>query len=183
MARTHDSAVSHASSLRAPLIDSLKRGTRCLIGLLIISGLCACGPQLTHYVSYTGDGTFVAHPAPTAICHDGYTVDFGAVDLAKHDERMLHLDGLPAIEATIGIALNAKGADTPVASALIELTLRDEQGRIVLSRHERLSEWIRSFAADSPSQAYLYQRGTLIDVAVTPVTARSERFPLGPDDS
>ncbi|TLY51411.1 MAG: hypothetical protein E6K53_07200 [Gammaproteobacteria bacterium] len=162
--------------------------TRYLLVLCVALGLCACGTQLAHYRDYTGDGTFVAHAAPSPICQDGYTVDLGAIDLTRPNELSLRLEGLPAIEATIGIVLSVKNAqgsraDVPRTTALIQLTLRDDLGHIVLSRHERLSEWIGSVGLDSPSQVYLYQRGTQIEVALAPGTVRVERFPLGPDNS
>ena len=164
------------------------RGTRRLAVVVAALALCACGPRLGNYRGYAGDGTFVAHAAPTPVCQDGYTVDLGAIDLTEPGELTRRLQGLPTVESTIGIAISANIAqgsqqDPPKPAALIRLTLRDDHGDIVLSRHERLSEWIGSFALNSPSQVYLYQRGTQIDVPVAPGAARVERFPIGREDS
>jgi len=152
----------------------------------IALALGACGPHLAQYRDYRGDGTFVPHAAPAWICPDGYTVDLGVIDLTRTDESTHRLEGLPAVEATIGLAMVSKagaGTEPPRLDAAIALTLLDDKGAIVLSRHERLSEWTRSFALNDPAHTYLFQRGTQIDVAVTPATVRAERFPIGPDDS
>ncbi len=163
------------------------RSARVLIVLAASIELGACSPALVNYRGYIGEGTFVAHAAPAPICQDGYTVDLGAVDLTRPGELTRRLEGLPAIEATIGVAIsaasNGQSNPPPRPNALIELMLRDDKGRIVLSRHERLSEWIGSTALNSPSQTYLYQRGTQIEVPVARSTVHVERFPLGPDDS
>lgn len=147
--------------------------------------LSACAPHLVQYRGYHGDGSFKAQPASTLMCQDGYTVDLGTIDLTRQGRYVLRLEGLPALGASIGVALNAsqRGAEVPPANALIEMTLRDDKDHIILSRHERLSEWMRSFASNDPAHAFLFQRGTQIEVAVAPRTFRIERFPLGPDDS
>jgi hypothetical protein len=153
--------------------------------------LGSCDTRLVHYRDYQGDGTFTPRPAPW-ICQDGYTVDLGSVDLTVAGEVTHRLDGLPPIEATVGLALGRKKttdgasghtADLDRLSALIQVTLRDDQDRIVFSRHERLSEWTASFGRDDPDHVYLYRRGTQVEVPVAPGTVRVERFPIGQDDS
>lgn len=153
--------------------------------------LGGCGMRLMHYRDYRGDGTFTPQAAPW-ICQDGYSVDLGSVDLTVAGEVTRELEGLPPLEATIGLALETKAATRDAhggapylrhPSALIEVSLRDEQGRVVLARHERLSEWTATVGLADPDHAYLYRRGTEIDVPVAPGTVRVERFPIGRDDS
>jgi hypothetical protein len=157
-----------------------------LAGVVLLSG---CGFRLMTYKGYRGDGTFTPHPAPTWICQDGYTVDLGAIDLTVTGDATFHIEGLPSLESTVGLAVGPKtkptGAyeDPPRLSPLIEVTLRDAEDRIVLSRHERLSQWVKSFALADPRHVYLYQRGTQVDVPVGPNNVRVERFPVGQDDS
>jgi hypothetical protein len=164
----------------------MKRLVWLLAAAAVLSG---CSVPLMHYTGYRGDGTFTAHPAPTWICQDGYSVDFGAIDLTVPEEATFRIEGLPSLESTVGLAVGPKtkptGAyeDPPELSPLIEVTLRDAEGHIVLSRHERLSQWVRSFALADPSHAYLYQRGTQVDVPVGPNNVRVERFPVGQEDS
>jgi len=153
--------------------------------------LAGCGMRLTHYAGYRGSGTFTAQTAPAWICQDGYTVDLGSVDLGATGESNYELAGLPPIESTIGLAVarNAPdGEDGEVIAAhrpqaFVELTLRDANGHIVLSRRERLTQWIASRRIDDPDHAYLFQRGTEAEIAVAPGVVRVERFPIGPDDS
>jgi hypothetical protein len=148
--------------------------------------LGGCDMRMVHYRDYHGDGTFTPRPAPW-ICRDGYTVDLGSVDLTVAGEVTHRLDGLPSIEATVGLALERKTAtdgasghtaDLRQPSALIQVTLRDDEDRIVLSRHERLSEWTASVRRDDPDHSYLQ-----VEVPVAPGTVRVERFPIGQDDS
>jgi hypothetical protein len=157
------------------------------IAMLSFVALTGCNQHLTCYDGYRGDGTFTGHAAPSLVCQDGYTVDLGSVDLdsTRHIER--RLEGLPQIESTIGVAIAHKssvpGADTPHSSALVTVTLRDEKNHIVLSRQERLSQWTRQFAIDDLQHAFLYRRGSVIDVPVGPDTSHVQRFPIGEDDS
>lgn len=141
-----------------------------------------------NYRGYSGDGRFVPHAASSAICADGYTIELGAVDLAVVGEAAYRLEGLPQTEATLGVAMAlppGSPADTelPRPAVAIALTLRDETNRIVLARHEHLSEWRRKFADGAPGHANLYQVGTEIEVPVGPGAVRVERFPVGPDES
>ncbi|MEP6941216.1 MAG: hypothetical protein ABI846_15725 [Rudaea sp.] len=155
------------------------------VAVALAFGLAACSPRLAGYRGYHGDGVFVAHAAPSVICPDGYTVDLGEVDLTRVGTTRFTLDGLPTIESTIGLAVSAP-ADAATArwpAAEIQLTLRNEASAIVLSRHEALVRWTRSYALDDPAHAFLYQRGTQIEVAAAPGSVRVERFPIGPDDS
>jgi hypothetical protein len=147
---------------------------------MIVSG---CATSLKNHV-YRGDGAFTVHPAPSSLCQDGYTVDLGVVDLTTTGQVDGNLIALPAIESIIGLAIAPKApAEIPRPSALITVTLRDDNGHIVLSRHEALSQWTKEYAIDDPQHGFLYQRGTLADIPVGPNTARVERFPLGEDDS
>lgn len=159
------------------------------IGALSALLLGACGMRMTDYHDYRGDGTFTP-VAGSLLCRAGYSVDLGSIDLSAPGEVTRRLEGLPAQEATIGVLLegNGPGAARDASylrhpSARIDLTLRDEHERIVLARHERLSEWTASARPDDPQHLYLYRRGTRIDVAVAPDAVRVERFPIGRDDS
>ena len=154
--------------------------------------VAACAPRLAHYDGYHGDGTFTPHPAPNWTCRDGYTVDLGPIDLAGTGEKTQELAGLPSIEAIVGVAVERKpdAADdrgevlaTHRPAALIEITLRDARGHIVLSRRERLTQWIGSRVFDDPGHAFLFQRGTETEIPVAPGVVRVERFPIGADDS
>jgi hypothetical protein len=160
--------------------------------LVLPLALSGCGARLMNYRGYSGDGRFVPHAAPSSICADGYTIELGAVDLAAVGEAAFRLEGLPSMEATLGLAMTIPQGppgggpadlSIPRPAATVALTLRDEGGRIVLSRHERLSEWTRSFPYGTPAHAYLYQVGTEIEVPVGPGSVRVERFPVGPDES
>jgi hypothetical protein len=157
-----------------------------LAGVVLLVG---CGLRLMNYKGYRGDGTFTAQPGPAWICQDGYAVDFGVIDLTVASDATFRIEGLPSLESTVGLAVGPKtkptGAyeDPPRLSPLIEVTLRDAEDHIVLSRHERLSQWVRSFALADPWHAYLYQRGTQVDIPVGPNKVRVERFPIGQDDS
>jgi hypothetical protein len=152
---------------------------RLLASLALLAG---CAPRLMNYNGYRGDGIFTPHAAPGWVCQDGYAVDFGAIDLTVAGNATFRAEGLPSLESTVGLAVGPKRAgaheEPPRLSPLIEVTLRDAEGHIVLSRHERLSQWIRKFALADPAHVYFYQRGSEVD---TP--ARVERFPIGPDDS
>jgi len=153
--------------------------------------LGGCGMRLTQYRDYHGDGTFTPQAAAW-ICRDGYSVDLGDVDLTVAGELTRRLDGLPSMEAAVGLALAQKNAtphDGPDAGyvrhpvALIALSVRDEHGHIVLARHERLSDWTARVAPAEPDRAWLYRRGTQVDVPLAPGMLREERFPIGRDDS
>jgi hypothetical protein len=162
-----------------------------VVALALPLALCGCGPRLMNYRGYSGDGRFVPHAAPSSICADGYTIELGTVNLAATGEAAFRLEGLPQMEATLGLEMALPGGvpggfaerELPRPAATIALTLRDENGRIVLSRHERLSEWRRNFAYGASSKAYLFQVGTEVEVSVGPGTVRVERFPVGPDES
>ena len=149
--------------------------------------LTGCNERLTRYDGYRGDGTFTGKAAASALCQDGYAVDLGTVDLTSADHIVRHLDGLPPIESTIGLAItrqsNAPNDDMPRTSALVTVTLRDEKNHIVLSRQERLSQWTRQHALDDPYHVFLYRPGSLIDVPVGPDVSHVQRFPIGEDDS
>jgi hypothetical protein len=157
-----------------------------LATVVLLSG---CGIRLMSYKGYSGDGMFVPHPAPAWICQDGYTVDFGTIDLTVAGDATFRIEGLPSLESTVGLAVGPKtkptGAyeDPPRLSPLIEVTLRDAEDHIVLSRHERLSQWTRRFALGDPAHVYFYQRGAQVEVPLGPNTVRVERFPIGQDDS
>jgi hypothetical protein len=154
--------------------------------------IAGCGMRLMHYDGYRGDGTFTPIAAPSALCRDGYTIDLGAVDLGATGETMRALVGLPSTEAVIGLAVERRqgatdlqtevfGAQRP--ASLVEVTLRDAAGHIVLSRRERLTQWIGSRALGDPGRVFLYQRGTQTEIPVAPGTVKIERFPIGADDS
>ncbi len=147
--------------------------------------LSGCTVPLKHYDAYRGDGTFASHPAPSALCQDGYTVDLGSVDLAQTSHVHRTLEGLPNVESIIGVAVASKAgnAGNPRPQALITITLRDEHGHIVLSLQDRLSDWTRLYASDDPQHAFIYQPGRLIDVAVEPGVVHVQRIPIGEDDS
>jgi len=157
--------------------------------LAVCAVVSGCGLRLTDYHSYHGDGAFTVQPAASWICQDGYTVDLGTIDLTSVGEVTRHIDGLPPIEATIGLAVDTRdeandaNADPHRSTALVEVTLRDGSGHIVLSRRERLSDWITSFASGNPGHAYLYQQGGQAEFPVAPGAVRVERFPVGADDS
>jgi hypothetical protein len=149
---------------------------------LIFSG---CTVPLKHYGAYRGDGAFTSHPAPSTLCQDGYTVDLGPIALDKPDRLHRTLQGLPHVESILGVAVASKtpDAENPRPSALITMTLRDENGHIVLSLQDRLSQWTRLYTSDDPQHAFIYQPGRLIDVAVEPGLVHVQRFPIGEDDS
>ena len=163
----------------------MRRG-HCLAVLAIAASLAGCGMRLIHYTGYRGDGTFTPLQAPW-ICQDGYTVDLGRIDLTAAGEYDYRLAGLPAIESIVGVTVQEPrpqgDADWHRPAALIELTLRDAHERIVLSRHESLRQWVRSYAIGTPERAFLYQRGTQAEIPVAPGAVRVERFPIGTDDS
>jgi hypothetical protein len=151
------------------------------IAALFTATLAGCTYRLTNYDGYHGDGTFTRIPAPSVAFKDSYRVDLGGVDLSQTSSVDGRLDGLPPTETTIGIAFAS--SDQVRSSALITVTLRDEKNHIVLSRQERLSDWVRYVSADDPQHAYLYQRGGFIDVAVAPDVVHHQHFPIGEDDS
>ena len=159
---------------------------------VVAAALGGCAMSLMHYDGYRGDGTFTPVAALSVLCRDGYTVDLGAIDLSAPGEITRTLQGLPSVEAVIGLAVERKGdakdsrevfGGQQRPAAAIELTLRDAAGHIVLSRREALTQWIGSRAPDNPAQVFLYQRGTETETPVAPGTVRLERFPIGPDDS
>jgi hypothetical protein len=150
--------------------------------LFVVLG--GCTMPLQHYTGYRGEGVFTGHRAPSSLCQDGYTVDLGPVDLAASTSIDRNLDGLPPIQATIGVALAARTPeDMPRVTSAVTVTLRDEKNHVVLSRQEPLSQWTKSYIAGDRQHAYLYQSGTLADIPVGPGAVRVERFPLGEDDS
>ena len=142
-----------------------------------------CTVPLKNYDRYSGDGTFTSHPAPSALCQDGYTLDLGSIALDKPDHLHRNLQGLPHVESILGVAVASKSGANPRSSALITMTLRDETGHIVLSLQDHLSDWTRLYAADDPQHAFIYQPGRLIDVGVAPGVDHVQRFPIGEDDS
>jgi hypothetical protein len=151
-----------------------------IIIAIFTASLAGCTYRLTNYDGYHGDGTFTRIPAPSVAYKDSYRVDLGRVDLSQSSSVDGRLDGLPPTETTIGVAFASAEAHS---SALITVTLRDEKNHIVLSRQERLSDWVRYVSADDPQHAYLYQRGGFIDVAVAPDVVHHQHFPIGEDDS
>jgi len=167
----------------------MKRIIWLLVATVALSG---CTVPLTHYNQYRGDGTFTPHAAPSALCQDGYTLDLGTVDLGAPSEVTHALSGLPPIEAVIGLAVERKAVAigemrgdvfSKRPAPLIEITLRDASGRVVLSRHELLTQWIGSRIAGDHDHAFLFQRGTEAEIATAPGAVRVERFPIGIDDS
>ena len=86
--------------------------------------LGGCGMRLTQYRDYHGDGTFTPQAAAW-ICRDGYSVDLGDVDLTVAGELTRRLDGLPSMEAAVGLALARKrehAANRPVPIRLLLVT-------------------------------------------------------------
>ena len=157
---------------------------------IVLGLLTGCGVRLMHYTGYHGDGTFTPQAAPRAFCADGYTLDLGAVDLNAPGGATRSLVGLPSAEALIGLAVqrtNSAESDEVFGfrrpAPLIEITLRDASDRIVLSRRERLTQWIGSRATNDRDHAFLFQRGTEAEILVAPGVVRVERFPVGIDDS
>ena len=148
----------------------------------VIAALGGCTVPLKNYDRYSGDGTFTSHPAPSALCQDGYTIDLGAIALDKPDHLHRNLQGLPHVESILGVAIASTTAN-PRSSAVVTMTLRDETGHIVLSLQDRLSDWTRLYADDDPQHAFIYQPGRLIDVGVAPGVDHVQRFPIGEDDS
>src|SRR5262249_36005293 len=131
--------------------------------------LSGCTVPLMNYVGYSGDGIFTAHAAPSALCQDGYTLELGVADLSSTGEVTRVLSGLPPIEAVIGLAVERKGGAMIETRAevfaarpapLIDITLRESDGRIVLSRRERLTQWIGSRVVGDRDRVFLFQRGT-----------------------
>lgn len=153
-----------------------------MVAFAVVSS--GCSVPLKNYDRYNGDGTFTSHPASSALCQDGYTLDLGPVVLDKPDHLHRNLQGLPHVESILGVAVASKtsGAN-PRSSALITMTLRDETGHIVLSLQDHLSDWTRLYADDDPQHAFIYQPGRLIDVGVAPGVDHVQRFPIGEDDS
>jgi hypothetical protein len=156
----------------------MKRFAPGIIAALAIGG---CTVPLKNYDRYNGDGTFTSHPAPSALCADGYTIDLGPIALDKPDHLHRNLQGLPHVESILGVAIASP--TNPRSSALITMTLRDENGHIVLSLQNRLSDWTRLYANDDPQHAFIYEPGRLIDVDVAPGVDHVQRFPIGEDDS
>ena len=152
-----------------------------LLAALITAALVGCTYRLANYDAYRGDGTFTRNPAPSVAYKDSYRVDLGTIDLSRTTAVDRRLDGLPPTETTIGMAFDASSDVRP--AALITVTLRDEKNHIVLSRQERLSDWVRYVSMDDPQHAYFYQRGGFIDVAVAPDVIHHQHFPIGEDDS
>jgi len=150
--------------------------------VLAIVALSGCTVPLKNYDRYSGDGTFTSHPASSALCQDGYTIDLGPIALDKPDYLHRNLQGLPHVESILGVAIASETAN-PKSSALVTMTLRDETGHIVLSLQDRLSDWTRLYADDDPQHAFIYQPGRLIDVGVAPGVDHVQRFPIGEDDS
>lgn len=152
--------------------------------ILVLVVLGGCTVPLKNYDRYSGDGTFTSHPAPSALCQDGYTIDLGSIALDKPDHLQRNLQGLPHVESILGVAIAAKSPDAnPRSSALITMTLRDENAHIVLSLQNRLPDWTRLYTSDDPQHAFIYQPGRLIDVDVAPGVDHVQRFPVGEDDS
>lgn len=159
----------------------MKRIAPVALAAIAIGG---CAVPLKNYDRYTGDGTFTSHAAPSALCQSGYTIDLGPVALDKPDHLHRNLQGLPHVESILGIAVASTSADAnPHSTALITMTLRDENGHIVLSLQDRLSDWTRLYTSDDPRHAFIYQPGRLIDVDVAPGVDHVQRFPIGEDDS
>lgn len=153
-----------------------------MIAFAVVSS--GCSVPLKNYDRYSGDGTFTSHPASSALCQDGYTLDLGPVVLDKPDHLHRKLQGLPHVESIVGVAVASKTSGaSPRSSALITMTLRDETGHIVLSLQDHLSDWTRLYADDDPQHAFIYQPGRLIDVGVAPGVDHVQRFPIGEDDS
>ena len=151
-----------------------------LMAALLAASVAGCTYRLTNYDGYRGDGTFTRIPAPSVAYKDSYRVDLGRVDLSRMSYVDRRLDGLPPSETTIGVAFALPDAHS---SALVTVTLRDEKNHIVLSRQERLSDWVRYVSMDDAQHAYFYQRGGYIDVAVAPDVVHHQHFPIGEDDS
>jgi hypothetical protein len=151
----------------------------------VVFALSGCTVPLKNYEGYRGDGTFTSHPATSALCQDGYTVDLGSIALDRSSHAHYMLEGLPNVESIIGVAVVPKTPDAENLrpQALITITLRDEHGHIVLSLQDHLSDWTRLYASDDPQHAFIYQPGRLIDVAVEPGVVHVQRFPIGEDDS
>jgi len=160
----------------------MKRFAPVVVFAVVVSG---CTVPLKNYDRYNGDGTFTPHPAPSALCQDGYTIDLGPVVLDKPDRLHRNLRGLPHVESILGVAVASKtpGAANARSSALITMTLRDENGHIVLSLQDRLSDWTRLYADDDPQHTFIFQPGRLIDVGVAPGVIHTQRFPIGEDES
>jgi hypothetical protein len=143
-----------------------------------------CTVPLKNYDRYSGDGVFTSRPASTPLCQDDYIVDLGPVALDKPDHLHRNLQGLPHVESMLGVAVGARSSGVTLrSSALVTMTLRDENGHIVLSLQDRLSDWTRLSASDDPHHVFIYQPGRLIDVGVAPGVDHVQRFPIGEDDS
>ncbi len=143
-----------------------------------------CTVPLKNYDRYSGDGAFTSRPASTPLCQDDYTIDLGPISLDKPDHLHRNLQGLPHVESMLGVGIGAKSPGaTRRSSAMITMTLRDENGHIVLSLQDRLSDWTHLSANDDPHYVFIYQPGRLIDVGVAPGVDHVQRFPIGEDDS
>ena len=151
--------------------------------MFAVVALSGCTVPLKNYDRYNGDGTFTAHPSPSALCQDGYTLDLGPIALDKPEHLHRNLQGLPHVESILGVEVTSKTDDPPHPNALITMTLRDETGHIVISLQDHLSEWTRLHANAESQRAFIYQPGRLIDVAISPDQFNVQRFPIGEDDS
>jgi len=162
--------------------------SRSILLPIVAAFIASCTVRLDDYRAYSGDGTFVPHPAPTWVCQDGYSVDLGTIDLSSPGTVTRQLAGLPRMTAVIGLQLDYRSAaprtsaPPPIPTAVVEVSVRDEHDRSVLSRQERLSAWSASIDPADPARVYLFRRPPTWEVPQPSGAVRVEPINVGADD-
>lgn len=124
-------------------IDSSMKGAACLVCVFLIS----CGAES----QYSGDGVLVDY-GPSAAT-DRYVVTLGEVDIGQSSVDSYSLSNLPEANFVIGLVIDTgqndqKPQDAAILDAVVNFELKDQQGKVLVSREAPLAQWAWTIYAD-----------------------------------
>jgi hypothetical protein len=100
--------------------------------------------------NYHGDGTLTDMGPGTASAR--YVVDLGQIDLGEAGRQDFKLVGLPSVEFTAGLRPAYGSGCDAYLSTNVRLTVKDENGEVVIDEEGPLSSW-------TSSSGLIYRRG------------------------
>jgi hypothetical protein len=133
---------------------------------------------------YDGDGSLVDHGALTK--GDRFVIDLGPCDLASVGNRAYEMRRLPPRRLVVGININS---DIPRfgierkeerLTSHARLTIRNEDGEVVISEQLPLSEWVWSNRGP-PQETFLWVRGEREEHSLGGGWSKDEHVGIGPD--
>ena len=128
-------------------------------------------------LDYNGDGTFADHGRKAAFHR--FTLDLGEVDLKEASTRISELKGLPAVKFVFylrvdyPLPLPGKPTEFKAGELVLEMTLRDQNGKEVFTEKAPLSRWKWSGSVGA-SKSDLYTPKTIF----TPEKGKSYKITL-----